>query len=88
MKKEDYIEKKVVLTGHGVICELALNEEWFDVMEVGHAGIAEVLEIKEGRGGIGGFFGIGGIEGCIILFKDGTVACAESDGEYIDLFWA
>jgi hypothetical protein len=86
MKKEEYIKKKVILRGYGRLSELALNEEWFAAADATHGGIANVLEIKRSMGGIGGFFGSGKVEGVVIIFKDGVITCAESDGEYIDVF--
>lgn len=86
MKKEDYIKKKVVLSGYGRLGELALDKEWFTAVDATHGGIVDVLEIKKSIGGIGGFFGSGVVEGCILVLKDGVIICAESDGEYVDVF--
>jgi hypothetical protein len=88
MKKEDYIEKQIILEGHGCIPEMELDKEFFDELEDQNCEIAEVLEIVSSTGGIGGIFGLGTVKGCVVLFKDGTIACAESDGEYIDFFTA
>jgi hypothetical protein len=88
MKKEEYIKKHIELSGYGRILELALDEKWFADADTTHDGITNVLEIKKSTGGIGGLFGTGNVEGVVLVFHDGTIMCAESDGEYIDIFTA
>lgn len=88
MKKEDYIAKQVILEGHGYMQSMKLDKEFFDDLEDGNCEIAEVIEIVSGDGGIGGLYGVGSVEGCVVLFKDGTIFCAKTDGEYIDFFSA
>jgi hypothetical protein len=88
MKKEDYIAKQVILEGYGRIPEMELDKQFFDALEDQNCEIAEVLEIASSTGGFGGVFGLGTVKGCVVLFKDGTIACVESDGEYIDFFTA
>lgn len=86
MKVEEYIKKKVVLYGYGVLNNIALDANFFADICVSGGEIENVLEINRGLGGLGGVLSEGKIEGCIILFKKGAVFCIESDGEYVDAF--
>jgi hypothetical protein len=88
MNKEEYVKKKVVLYGYGILRETPLNAEFFRNAEKKEGEIENILKITKGLGGIGGLFGSGEIEGCIIVFKNGSIFCAESDGEYVDIFMA
>jgi hypothetical protein len=86
MHKTVYINKHVVLEGYGAVRDISLNAEWFEEQEKQLGVIGEVVEIKKGIGGIGGLFGSNGIKGCFVVFQSGAIICAQSDGEYIDVF--
>ena len=58
MKKEEYIEKKVVLYGYGPLKEVALDANFFSDAEEEHGGIKAVLEITKGFGGLGPLFSL------------------------------
>jgi hypothetical protein len=84
MKVEEYIKKKVVLYGYGTLNDIALDAKFFTDISVGGREIENVLEIDRGMGG--NILGGNKIEGCILKFKNGSVFCIESDGEYVDAF--
>lgn len=86
MKIEEYIKKDVILEGYGDWSKFALDSAFFKELESTHGKIKDVLDITKGKGGILPPFGNGSIYGCIILFESGAVVCAESDGEYVDIF--
>lgn len=86
MKKEEYIERNIILDGYGRLEDIILNEQFFAKMEELNGEIEDVIAIRTGTGGIVAPFGRGIIRGCFIIFKSGVIMCAESDCEYVDLF--
>lgn len=87
MKVEDYIKKKIILSGHGQISEEKLDKQFFSAQEKEFGKIKDVYPIKDSIGGIVfNAFKDNPLMGCLISFENGKEMVIESDGEYIDWF--